>query len=345
MKNLSRFDLGMIIAFVIVALLGGAAWYYLSGQLVAAQSDASAAAADFDQYTKKEVYLPTGSNVKTLQADIDLLTAQIDPLIKSELQSPENQLPTVQQTDTVQWKHQLDDEVKSLDNEAKISGIAIPANFYYGFSRYLNTNPELASTVVLSKQLLAVKEITDILLKAPVRGIVRVKRTYEEDPAPAPGATTFQSGHEDPDQLPGRSQEASGGVYISYPFEVQFDAKTEGFRKVVNDLMQSHYVFVIRSVMVQNSKLESPKVADLDTMAGTTGGGNSLINSSPGAVAAAQPTVGVQYLFGDETLHIRMRVDLIDWHGVATDTVAPTRGGRGGRANGAGASRPAGGGE
>ena len=143
MKNLSRFDLGMIIAFVVVALLGGGAWYYLSGQLAAAQSDAAAAAGEFDQYTKKEVYLPTGSNVKTLQANIDVMTAQLDPLVKNVLQSPENKLPDIQPTDTVQWKHQLDDEVKSLNAEAKISGITVPANFYYGFSRYLNTNPEL----------------------------------------------------------------------------------------------------------------------------------------------------------------------------------------------------------
>jgi hypothetical protein len=344
MKNLSRFDLGMIIAFVIVALLGGGAWYYLSGQLVAAQGDAATAAGDFDQYTKKEVYLPTRSNVKTLQAGIDLMTAQLDPLIKSVLQSPENQLPSVQQTDTVQWKHQLDDEVKSLNNEAKISGIKVPANFYYGFSRYLNTNPELTATAVLSRQLLGVQAIADILIKAPVHAIVRVKRSYEEDPALASGAVSFQS-RQDPDQLAAHSQEAPGGVYTAYPFEVEFDAKTESFRKVVDDLMQSHYVFVIRSVLVQNSKLDSPKLQTLDTMAGTPNNGDApVVNSSPGATAAAQPTVGVQYLFGDETLHIRMRIDLIDWHGIATEPTTPTGSGRGGRGNGAGASRPAGGG-
>ena len=71
MNKLSRFDLGMIIAFVVVALLGGAGWYWLSGQLQTAQSDAATAAGEFDTYTKKEVYLPTKKNIKTLQADID----------------------------------------------------------------------------------------------------------------------------------------------------------------------------------------------------------------------------------------------------------------------------------
>jgi hypothetical protein len=335
MKNLSRFDLGMIIAFVIVALLGGGAWYYLSGQLATAQADAATAAGEADQYSKKEVYLPTGANVKTLQSDIDLMTAQLDPLVKNELQSPDNLLPAIQQSDTVEWKHKLDDEVRSLNSEAKISGITVPDNFYYGFSRYLNTNPAQDSTAVLSRQLLGVKEIADILLKAPVHAIVSVKRTYEEDPAPANGANASNNNTQlSVGQLPGRSQEAPGGVYTAYPFEVEFDAKTESFRKVINDLMKSHYVFVVRSVMVQNSRLDSPKIQDLDTMAGTSTSGASLVNSSPGAVAASQSTVGVQYLFGDETLHIRMRIDLIDWHGLATDA-ASTKPGHGGKANGA----------
>jgi hypothetical protein len=343
MKNFSRFDLGMIIAFVIVALLGGGAWYWLSGQLTAAQTDVAAAASEFDQYTKKEVYLPTGANVKTLQTEIDLMTAQLDPLVKNELQSPGNLLSAIQQTDTVAWKHQLDDEMKGLNNEAKISGIKVPDNFYYGFSRYLNTNPTQDATPVLSRQLLGVKTIADILIKAPVQAIVSVKRTYEEDPEGNGGSRGYQNtpNQQNASQLAGRSQEASGGVYTAYPFEVEFDAKTESFRKIVNDLMKSPYVFVIRSILVQNSQLDSPKdPATLDTMAGpaaTTSPDTSIVNSSPGAVAAAQPTVGVQYLFGDETLHIRMRIDLIEWHGVATPPKAATRPGRGGAAGGGGA--------
>ena len=340
MKNLSRFDLGMIIAFVIVALLGGGAWYYLSGQLTTAQGDATAAAGDFDTYTKKEVYLPTGSNVKTLQADIGLMTAQLDPLVKNVLQSPENLLPNVQSTDTVQWKHRLDDEVKSLNSAAKLSGITVPDNFYYGFSRYLNTNPAQDATAVLTRQLLGVQAIADIMIKAPVHSIVSVKRTYEEDPAVSDSARNNSSGRTNPDQLPGHSQDAPGGVYTAYPFEVEFDTKTENFRQIVNNLMKSPYVFVIRSVMVQNSRLDSPQLQTLDTMAGpaASSGSASVVNSSPGAVAAAAPpTVGVQYLFGNETIHIRMRIDLIDWHGIATTPAASSGAGhpRGVPGNGA----------
>ena len=36
--QLSKFDIGMIIAFAVVGLLGGTAWWFLSGQLQTAQA-------------------------------------------------------------------------------------------------------------------------------------------------------------------------------------------------------------------------------------------------------------------------------------------------------------------
>jgi hypothetical protein len=330
MKMFSRFDLGMIIVFVVVAALGIAGWWWLSGQLQAAQAEAAVAAGEFDTYSKKQVYLPTKSNLTTLQNNISIMTAQFDPLVKSTLQSPKNGLGAIQQLDTVAWKHGLDDEVSHLNAAAATHGIVVPANFYYGFSRYLTANPNQDATAVLERQQLAIGAITEVLINAPVRSIVNVERTYEEDSA---SSATAHSGQPSTGQLPGHSVEAPGGVYTAYPFEFEFDADTESFRAVVNKLMQADYVFVIRSVMVQNQKLESPRTSDLAQMAGVnnnepSNNEPSIVNSSPGAVAAAQPTstVGLQYLFGDEALHVRMRIDLIDWHGIAQPAAATNAG-------------------
>jgi hypothetical protein len=325
MKMFSRFDLGMIVAFVVVALLGIAGWWWLSGQLQTAQADAATAAGEFDTYTKKQVYLPTKSNLTTLQNNISIMTAQLDPLVASTLQSPKNGLGDIQQLDTVAWKHSLDDKVSHLNAAAATHGISVPEGFYYGFSRYLTTNPNQDATTVLERQQLAIGAIATILINAPVRSIVSVQRTYEEDPVSATAAS--RSGGGSVSQLDGHSIDAPGGVYTAYPYEFEFDADTESLRAVVNQLMKADYVFVIRSVMVQNEKLDSPKKSELGGMAGVNTAETSIINSSPGAVAASQPTptVGLQYLFGDEALHVRMRIDLIDWHGIAQPAAPPQR--------------------
>ena len=331
MKNLTRFDIGCIIAFVVISLLGGGAWYYLSGQLDAAKGEVSAAAGDFDQYSKRQPYLPVESNLKTLTENIATLQARLDPLVK-KLQAPGNKLPEVTKEDTVTWKHELDAEVGRLNDLAKVHGVTVPKNFYYSFSKYLNTNPTDEYTVVLRKQLLGVEEIANILIGAPVHEIGSFRRTYEENPEG--GSST------DPDALTGRAETAPGGVYISYPFEIQFSCDATGFRKVINGLQNSPYVFVIRNLEIRNTTPTSPQKGDLDKNSTVTGptptGGNDI--STPGAVATAAPHAprGPQFLFGNEDIQVKARVDMIEWlHMAEADQFNNTQGGGHGNRRGA----------
>jgi hypothetical protein len=324
MKKISGFDLAMIIAFAVVGLLGAGAWYYLSGQLDTTKQDVAAADADFETYSSREVYLPTQANMKTLQTNIDLMQSQLDPLVKTKLQAPGNKLPTVTKEDTVAWKHDLDAEVSRLNTAAKVHGVTVPDNFYYGFSRYLNQNPGDEQTVVLSKQLLGVEQLANIFINAPVKAILTFRRTYEEDPM---GISRSGGGSKtDTDLLPGRALVAPGNVYTAYPFEIELNATTENLRKIFSDLEKSPYVFLVRTIAIQNSNPNSPKVDDLEKMAGTPTGG--VTDSSPGAVGAAAATKGPQFLFGNESLHVKMRVEMIEWIGLATAEAAPTPGNR-----------------
>jgi len=323
MKKLSTFDLTMIIVFVVVGLVGGGVWLYLSGQLQTVQQDVNAAAQDFDKYSSKEVCLPTASNLKTLQADIEILKAQLDPLIHSRLQPEKSELSSKTSEDTVAWKHDLDAEASSLNSAAKLRTIFVPDNFYYGFSRYLSQAPREEKTAVLSKQLLAVKEIATTLINAPVKSIRGIRRTYEEDASSSGASPTVTNARTtDNNILVGYAVDALGGVYTAYPFEIEFDTTTDSLRKIVNDLAQSPYIFVIRNMIIQNSQPNSPQVTDLDKMAAPPAGAAPVGDSSPGSVAASTPEKGPQFLFGNEILRIKMRVDLIEWKGLFSETAA-----------------------
>jgi hypothetical protein len=133
MKKLSGFDLGMIIAFVVVTLLGIGAWWYLSGQLTAAQTDVTNAKADYDRYSVakggQDSIIVNPQNGQTLQANIDLLNAQLNPLIASKLLPKDNKLKEIANTDPVAWKHQLDDDVQKLTAAAKVRGVSLPPSF------------------------------------------------------------------------------------------------------------------------------------------------------------------------------------------------------------------------
>ena len=312
----------MIIVFVVIGLLGGGAWWYLSGELSDAQSAASTASGNYHTYATKG-YFPTPTNQKTLTNNTDALGSQLDPVVKTIFQSPDSKLTSVKGSNPVDWKHALDTTVADLNSQAKLHGVQVPATFYYGFSRYQGVQPTDEATTVLSKQLLAVQQIAGLLINAPVKAIRSVKRTYSEDPAPADSSNAIRT--DSPDLLPGSALDAPGGIYTAYPFEIDFDVTTEGLHSFIEGVMKSPYVFVIRSLTIQNSNPNSPRVTDLDKIAGTNN--QPSIIDTPGATAAAQSTAAPQFLFGSEYLHVLVRIDLIEWHGIASGAPAPTTGG------------------
>lgn len=313
--QLSPFDIGMIAAFVVIGILGGGAWWYLSGQLQAAQDQCKAGATEYTSLAVKSGIIVSPANTKTLQANDDLLKEQVDPLFSADLLPKDNGLAAVRGEDPVAWKHDLDDDVKTLISDANSRSVTLPkTGFYFGFTRYLTESPSDAATSVLTKQRMAIKTIAEIMINASVKTIKRVRRTYEEDPHKA-GAPQPNDDRTEGDQLGGYAVNVSDD-YTAYPFEFEFDSTPEALRPVIDNLLKSPYLFVVRRVEVHNDKLTSPTVDDLSRMSGGNGtAAPTFNNSSPGEVAASTtPTVGPQYLFGKSLLHVKMRVDLIEWN-------------------------------
>jgi len=313
--DLSRFDIGIIIAFAVIGLMGGGAWWYLSSALQTAQQQDLQVKSDFDNNAVKGNIIVNAVNAKTLQENGDLIKTQVDPLISRYFLAKDNKISDIAKEDPVAWKHDLDEDVRALTSDAKGHGVTLPAsNFYFGFSRYLTESPNDEATTVLSKQRLAIKAISEILINGKVTAIDRVRRTYEEDPRPV-NAGTSASDHAEGDQLGGFSIVMPGETYTAYPFEFEFDTKVESLRPVIDELVKSPYLFIVRTVEVDNAQLTSPVTGDLDRMAQVTPGAPSAIDAGPGGVAAsAPPTVGPQYLFGNSVLHVKIRVDLIEWN-------------------------------
>jgi hypothetical protein len=312
--QLTGFDIGMIIAFAVVGLLGGAAWWYLSGALQAAQAQDAQVKSDFDASAAKGGIIVSPGNAKILQANGDLLKAQVDPVISTYLLPKENGISTIAKEDPVAWKHDLDEDVRTLTTDARSHAITLPDNFYFGFSRYLTESPNDEATATLSKQRAGIKTISEILINAKINALSRVRRTYEEDPHAGKESNSSGPERTEGDQLGGYAVTVPGGTYTAYPFEFEFDTTAESLRPVVDELVKSPYLFIVRTIEVHNEKLTSPMASDLDKMAGTTPAAPSVVASAPGEVAASTPTVGPQYLFGNTLLHVKLRVDMIEWN-------------------------------
>lgn len=336
--KISGFDLGIIIAFAVITVIGIGAWWYLSGALADAQTDVTAAKADFDKVSSNPQFhmVVSEANAKTLEKNIELMKTQLVPVIQAQFKSKDNKLSAIRQEDPVAWKHDLDDLVHRLNAAARTKGVTVPANYYFGFSRYLNASPNDEQTAVLSKQMLGIEQLTNILINAQVKSISAIRRTYEEDPHTGTGTPggMMPEGSEH-DHLGGYAVTAPGGMYVAYPFEIDTETNVENLRNVLSGFIQSPYVFIVRTLSVKNSSPNSPAINDLDRMIGAPA--PSVIDTAPGEVAATTSTRGPQYLFGNSTLNVKLRVDMIEWTAdPATIADSAPAGGKNGGKNGAG---------
>lgn len=310
--KLSKFEIGMIAAFVVVTGAGIGGYIYTSGLVEAAKADLANANGELQKLVKQR-YLPSESNIKTLEGNIATLQAAIKPIEEQILKSPENKLGQIQAQNPVTWKNSdLDQTVQRLTALSKARRVTLPADYYFGFSRYQKTNPSEQATLILGKQLYGIEQLATKLFESGDGGSIvalrSIRRTFDEDGAGAQNA----GGGEGSEALRGTSLLGAGKLYRIYPFEVEFVGTTNGLRTYLNSLFKTPVLFVVRSLQVTNSKIESPKVGDLGK--------------------GSNEKAGRDFIFGGEQITVLMRVDMIEWLGTqgaeaaAAATAKPAQG-------------------
>ncbi|PTY01742.1 hypothetical protein DB346_11140 [Verrucomicrobia bacterium LW23] len=336
--KLSSFDITMIVVFAILGVAGIGGYFYTSGDLTLATERVAQEQQKLDTLKKTPGIGLSPQNANRLRETVKILNTGLAEFAKLHFEKGGNPLAAVKQMDGTEWKQLLDRTVADLTRRAKGNRVALPERFYFGFSRYIPNTPQLQHTVLLQKQLMALSEISGILINAKVDKIEAVKRTQDED-----GPRAAAPGGNETDSLKGRVGPGEFGYYNAYPFEVRFTCRNIGeLRTVVNDLVKSDKVYVIRWVKVNTSKKETVRMDQLkselqrqgETAAPATEGdaaavtppapgGTNAPSATPGVPVAPRSERGPVDIFGTETFTVDMRVDLIEWTGKPLDTQPP----------------------
>lgn len=287
-----------------IVVLGLGGYFYLASQLSATQEEIVQQNAERQKLLSRP-YTPSAANIKGLGENNEVLTAALKQL-NERLRSPESKLASVSQVNAIVFKQYLAEERKKLVALAASKNVALPANFYFGFSRYVNQNPEDRDTAFLGKQWLAINELSQLLCLSGVGRIENIRRTFDEvgggDNKDAASLGT-EAGSE---ILRGKMQVLSRGLYSVYPFELEFMAKPAALRSFLGKVLSTPNIFVVRAVYV-NSVMPSPRrLEDLAKEVGVSPGGAST---------AARPPVPAM---GFEEVKVRLRIDMVDWSGEMT---------------------------
>ncbi len=293
-----------LLGMIVIGLLGGVGIWFLYQKLSDAQGAVQAEDSQL-RHLMSGRYLPSTENIDALEGNNKVLQAAID-LLQQRLQSPGDKLGDVKEQNPVLFKQQLAETLRSLSDLAVKNNVRIdPGVANFGFSNYQNNNPTEPATRILGKQLIGIQEVLTELFKVRVTSLNAVRRTFDENgpgaipaggqpPTPGAGAAGGPGG----EALRARILTPGSGFYTVYPLEFEFTGSEETLRDFLSGLGTSPYVLITRFVVVNSVRANPPRLDDLShTLDGLT----------------KKPTFVVA--MGHDDVHVRIRIDLIDWTG------------------------------
>ncbi len=215
-----------------------------------------------------------------------------------------NRTAEIKEIESVEFKEQLSKSVDDLRALAKAKSVSIPAEFYFGFSRYQKQNPKKKDTLVLGKQLLGVEKLVALLIACAPQKIESIGRSFEEE------GELKKAGSLEPEQIKFSSFHHSEQIYTTYPLEVEFIGVTATLQQFLNEMNKLPYLYVVRSCYATSLKPVPSRLDELQRQFVTTGTAAAQATKAP-------PLVPV---LGEEKIKFKVRVDFIEWHGVSEIT-------------------------
>jgi hypothetical protein len=311
--KIGGFEIGLIVLAVLIAGAGGYGYYYTGAQVEEQKQQITAKSGDLQKLTKRS-FFPSAANVETLKTNNREIGETLQQL-KSKLETPDPKLSRVLETDPVQFKQAVTDAVQKLISQAKTRNIVLPKDFYFSFGRFRAEVPRQEAILPLSKQLLLISDLTQILYDSGIARLEAFRRTFDEDGKSdlllaGTGATSS-------DVLRGNIVQLE--KYTLYPFEVEFVGSINSLRQVMNALVHSPYVVLIRSVRVDNEKPIPPNKEALLKKAAIP----PPVMGEVGTTTAPAQLKAPELVLGTEMVRGRLRFDVVEWKNKAN---APEKG-------------------
>jgi hypothetical protein len=251
----------LFIALVVVCLLAFAAGVYLLLEARTADDQAARALRNAEQSLQAAArgeIAPTQENLGLAEANVEALRGELST-IRERLESGV-QLQTTD--DPVQLITRIQRFISQMRRLAETEEIRIPANFGFGFDRYVeqSTPPAQQFVVRVDKQRLILEYLLGELIASGPSGITRVQRETIEVPqtdarttttprAGAAGRTTATAAGGDFRIDPAISARVPDAI-DSLAFRITFTGFTESLQSFINRLAAFDYPVVVRSIEV-----------------------------------------------------------------------------------------------
>lgn len=337
----NKFLTGFLAVLIVGAVVLGYLLYSAMGENAEVQDRYTAQAAELHRLQTLAPY-PSEANLKTMREQKQEVTDAATSLHKtlSEIQLPPQAMTATQFQDTLRTA------VSGVAAKAKTNNAKLPDKFYLGFDTYQNSLPPERAAAALGSQLRAIELAVNLLLDAKVDSVNALQRTPLPDEggagasagaaAETRGAGPGAANRGGEQRRQGGPQAASHSLVNKVPFEIEFTADQNRFRKFVNDLVTSKQQFyILRTITVKNQNPtppprfvptaetpEEPAVAmpavPAPSAAAQHAPGTPGAAAAPGAAPApgaspAETAGALKFIVGTEKLDVAMRVEIVSF--------------------------------
>ncbi len=213
-------------------------------------------------------------------------TRELESKYKAELKGLREQLqkmelPIIPDVSPQKFQDDLRAAVNRLTEKAAAAGVAIPKDFYLGFSQYKDSPPSAGAAPALARQLKVIDKLATDLIDFKIQSIDFLER----QPLPEESGTPAKD-------------KKSGGVE-RFPILLGYTAEQGKFRVAFNSLLNSNQFFIVRAMNIQNSSPNGPPVAQLD--------------KSGSSANAAPASNNLNVILGRESVHVALRLEMISF--------------------------------
>jgi hypothetical protein len=312
MTALPKHLISALIAFAVIGLLGGGAWFWTSTQLDQAVQDRANVMQELSSLSAKGIF-PSPANLKTVKDNLTATTT-LDASMEPKLAGAAAALapyigPDGKGLGPDAWKQLLIEKREDLKKLAESSKVQVGDDFYFAFKRYRLASPPAGATRELGIQLAGIEALSRILFEARIHALQDIRRVFIEESGPTPGGVGSD------EVLAASVVEGTGGLYKVYPMEIRFQATPAALKRVLNSLNAHPQFFIIRFITLENQKTAVPRRSEVLSQASS---GASAPNDSGDRPSA--PGRLLIPVLGQELLNVRMRVDHILWTAPASST-------------------------
>jgi hypothetical protein len=299
----NRFAGGFLAALALATFLSGYFLLHEKGVAGDQQSWLDATLAELTLLRQGNPF-PNDKNLRKMKVQTESYRSAVLAL-ENELKTRTSPVVALQPNE---FQAQLRQATTAIVEQARISKVRLPENFYLGFDEYATSLPNSTAAPLLGRQLKAVEWLANTIVEAHVDSLNSLSRAPLKEEA-APSATLAKTRP----IKPGKPMVAARGLVEANSVDLAFSASPAATRKILNQIASASEQFlIVRTLVVKNQVMKGPPRGAGPEAATASNPSRSL--PAGGKAGTFPATAAISFIVGTEHIDVAAKIEIVQFN-------------------------------